>query len=80
MMIAQFNDGLGWRGNRQVPANLSVDGAIEFAKEHWGDFVEGGHGRWLTDHLRLIEATGGDDYAILWWQDGVTAEPKRGPI
>ena len=77
--FVQFNDGAGWRGNREVPADASTDQAIEFAKEHWGNLTEGGNGRWLGDHLRLVEQVG-DDYRIIWWQDGATAEPKQGAI
>jgi hypothetical protein len=73
MRGAQFNDGLGWRGNREVPADATTEQAIEFAKEHYARFPH--------DHLRIIEQESvGDGWSIVWWQDGKDAEEHQGAI
>jgi hypothetical protein len=77
MMIAQFDDGGGWRGNRTVPDGLTMEAAINFVKEHWGSFNEGGRGRWLKDYIRLVETTDEKTYKIIWLQEGALAEPKE---
>lgn len=71
-VLAQFNDGLGWRGYRMVPEGTTMDGAIVFAQEHYALFP--------NDHIRIMQKQDCGSWAAIWWQDGRGKPEHHGAI